>query len=62
MMCVRANMEDPVWVSEVLGEEAGEYGREPGKGLDGGETKKKKKKHIKHRSLVKGVPFVERDR
>ena len=32
MVYVRANMEDPVWVSEVLGEGAGEYERQPGQG------------------------------
>lgn len=32
MVYVRANMEDPVWVSEVLGGGAGEYERQPGQG------------------------------
>jgi len=32
MVYVRANMEDPVWVSEVLGDGAGEYERQPGQG------------------------------
>ena len=32
MVCVRANTEDPVWVSEVLGEGGGEYERQPGQG------------------------------
>ena len=32
MVYVRANTEYPVWVSEVLGEGAGEYDRQPGQG------------------------------
>ena len=32
MVYVRANMEDPVWVSEVLGDGAREYDRQPGQG------------------------------
>ena len=34
---VRENMEDPVWVSEVLGEGAGEYERQAGQGTRWGE-------------------------
>ena len=32
MVYVRANMEDPVWVSEALGEGAEGYERQPGRG------------------------------
>ena len=36
MVYVRVGMEDPVWVSEVLGEGAGEYERQPGQGTTWG--------------------------
>ena len=32
MVYIRANMEDPVWVSEVLEHGAGEFERQPGQG------------------------------
>ena len=32
MVYIRANMEDPIWAAEVLGDGAGEYERQSGKG------------------------------
>ena len=44
---VRANMEDPVRVSEVLGEGVGEYERQTGQGTRWGSRKKKYSKKKK---------------
>ena len=40
MVYVRANIEDPVWVSEVLEHGAREFEKQPGQGPDGAEWDK----------------------